>query len=136
MWSVELHQKGLEKICVGTNGEVTGSMDVVCIYKSKMVPVGSEGRGPGTFVTAAELNMDASTWPHVPCNPASAAGNKPYREQRRGIQGLLPFVQWKSKGLGVRGEGGLGEKTALLLFYFQGTSSVALGLEKPCCFSR
>lgn len=126
-------KEGWEKTCVG-NGEVTGGMDVGCACKSKMAPVGS-GR-PGTFVTTAELDMDgASAWPHLPCNPAIAAGSKPYREQRSAVHGLLPFVQEKSKGLGVRERGGLGENTALLLFYFQGTSSVALGLEKPGPFS-
>ena len=132
-WSGELHQEGL-KICEGTNGVVTGGTDVGCVYKSKMAPVGSQGRGPGTLVTTAELNIGASILPRLPCNPVIAPGSKPYRERRRGIQELLPFFQRKSKGLGVREKGGLGGNTALLLISFQDTFSIALGLEKPCCF--
>lgn len=59
--------------------------------------VGSEGLGPGMFVTTAELNLVHPRCLICPAGSAITAGSKPHREQRRGIHGLLPFVKWKSK---------------------------------------
>lgn len=77
MWSGELHQEGWEKICVGTNGEVTGGVGLRCAYKSKMAPVGSEGRGLGVFVTTVDLNKGMSILPCLPVIQPSLPGANP-----------------------------------------------------------